>query len=359
MSASSSRSLRLSFKGDKPAKRKRRRDEGDRGEGSSRKRKEADVSDVEDVGGDEQAWVLAETLQDLTGPCFIMHQSEWTGDTHCVAVEPNRQRIEAGLVVPSTDAALVRAKEELAAANPDPRIAIMAQAMAEHPDKFPPEPGQPSGMAPISTPIVGDPTLLPTSVHHVWVVNQIRQRGADEALCTFKSAQGRFLGAERSGGVRADQEARGPQELWEVGRASGGFWTIYSTTHHGYLGFDNDAEGKRVVRSDRHDNHFEANLVIKVQWKHRHAARHPVDPNAAVRVQTNDPTAVLPGTRDQTVAREVETFRSRAGSQYVPANYGSSLSKEERRALRKAEKEGRLAEEMLDRRSKLKSDKYA
>ncbi len=103
-------------------------------------------------------------------------------------------------------------------------------------------------------------------------------------------------------------------------------------------------------------------LEHQVQWKHRHAARHASDDADAQglrRTKANDPTALQHNARDQVISQELDTLRSRAGAQYMPSNYGASMSKEERRALRKAQKEGRLAEEMLDRRTKLKSDKYA
>lgn len=320
MSSSKGKSLRLSFKGDKPKKRKRSLEKDS---SSSRKRKSAaDGSDVEDVGGDEQAWVPVETEQDLTGPCFIFHRDVG----RCLAFQPTLQSVEAAAVETAI-----------------PDAGLLAEGLGEDLDG-----------AQIVTDSAPD-DAVPTSVHHVWIATKVP--GSSPARFTFKSAESKFLGADKTGLLRANMEARGPQEEWSA-TPSQGRWMLRSV-HNGYLGLDQVEGGKTVVRADCDEGDPEARWSIKVQWKHRHAARHAADPKGLLRTKANDPTAVTMGTRDQVVAQELETFKSRAGTQYLPTNYGSSLSKEERRALRKAEKEGRLAEEMLDRRSRLKSDKYA
>lgn len=319
MSSSKGKSLRLGFKGDKPQKRKRK---SDKDAASSRRRKVGDGSDVEDVGGDEQAWVPAETEQDLTGPCFIFQRDA----RRCVAFQPTLQSVEAAVVETSI-----------------PDAGLLAEGLAEELE----------GAQIVTDPAAHD--AVPTSVHHVWIATRVP--GSSPARFTFKSAESKFLGADKTGLLRANMEARGPQEEWTA-TPSQGRWTLRSV-HGGYMGLDQVEGGKTVVRADSDADDPEAGWSIKVQWKHRHAARHAADPKDLLRTKANDPTAVQLGTRDQVIAQELETFKSRAGTQYLPTNYGSSLSKEERKALRKAEKEGRLAEEMLDRRSRLKSDKYA
>lgn len=325
MSSSKGKSLRLSFKGEsKPKKRKR----VDRGGGTS-SRKRTEGSDVEDVGGDEQAWVAAESATDLTGPCFLFHSS------HCVAFQPTLQSVEAAAVVPL----------EAQAAEDHAKLLATDPTLAEQLD----------GAEIVTAPTTHDANVTPTSVYHVWVATKVP--GSSPARYTFKSAEGKFLGADKTGSLRANMEARGPQEEWTASPSTEGKWRLRSV-HNGYLGLDEVAGGKVVVRADCDAHDREAEWCVKVQWKHRHAARHAADPSGLTRTKANDPTALQLRTRDEVVARELETFKSRAGSQYLPSNY-ASMSKDERRALRRAEKEGRLAEEMLDRRSKLKSDKYA
>ncbi|KAJ9479783.1 putative actin-bundling protein [Pseudozyma hubeiensis] len=342
MGETKAKSLRLSFKGDKPKKRKRTSHKHDHGESSSRKRKAGDASDVEDVGGDEQAWVAVETEQDLSGPCFLFRQQQSESSTaaYCVAFQPTLQSVEAALLLPSTEESAFQDRADLVAT--DPKLAEELEGAEIVHD------AGPSSSSARST---------PTSVYQVWIATKV-PGSSSPARFTFKSAEGKFLGADKSGLLRASMEARGPQEEWTIDPTGHGSWKLRSV-HNRYLGLDQVAGGKTVVRAVCDATDKEAIWQIKVQWKHRHAARHADDPKGMHRTKANDPTAVQLGLRDQVVAQELETFKSRAGSRYLPSDYATSLSKEERRALRKAEKEGRLAEEMLDRRSKLKSDKYA
>lgn len=342
MSAPKAKSLRLSFKGDKPKKRKRSSTKHDHGSlSSSRKRKAGSASDVEDVGGDEQAWVRVESERDLNGPCFLFQRrSETAAAAHCVAFQPTLQSVEAAAILPGSDHSVIQDRAGLLAF--DPKLAEELEEAQIVPD------------AGSSNDITG---LIPTSVYQVWIATKV-PGSSEPARFTFKSAEGKFLGADKSGLLRARIEARGPQEEWTLEASGNGVWKLRSV-HNRYLGSDQVAGGRTVVRADCEHADSEAIWNIKVQWKHRHAARHPGDPKSTSRTKANDPTALRIDPRDQVIAQELETFKSRAGSQYLPSNYASSLSKEERRALRKAEKEGRLAEEMLDRRSKLKSDKYA
>lgn len=342
MSAPKAKSLRLSFKGDKPKKRKRSsKHEHGEASSSSRKRKAGDASDVEDVGGDEQAWVAVDSEQDLSGPCFLFQQdhSGSAAVSHCVAFQPTLQSVEAALVLPGTDEAGVQDRADLFAS--DPRLAEELEG-AEIVEAGPSNDTR---------------SPVPNSVYQVWIATKV-PGSSSPIRFTFKSAEGKFLGADKSGLVRASMEARGPQEEWTLEAADRGTWKLRSV-HDRYLGLDQIAGGRTVVRADCDAADSEAVWSIKVQWKHRHAARHAGDSQGRHRTKANDPTAVQLGSRDHVVAQELETFKSRAGSRYLPSDYASSLSKDERRALRKAEKEGRLAEEMLDRRSKLKSDKYA
>ncbi|SPO24985.1 uncharacterized protein UTRI_01496_B [Ustilago trichophora] len=339
MSATPGKSLRLSFKGDKPKKRKK----SSHGQTSSHKRKanHQDGSDVEDVGGNEQAWVPVESSLDLSGPCFIFHHRSnchSSSPRRCLAFQPTLQSVEAAPVLPESDESTIADRAGLLASDPKLAEELEGAEIVESAEQ--------------------EPRMEPQSVYQVWVATKV-PGSSSPVRFTFKSAEGKFLGADKNGLLKAAMEARGPQEEWTLETSGDGTWLLRSV-HNRYLALDQVAGGKTVVRADAERTDDEtARWIIKVQWKHRHAARHSADTKSTQRSRTNDPTAVQLGTRDQVVAQELETFRSRAGSHYLPSNYGSSLSKEERRALRKAEKEGRLAEEMLDRRSKLKSDKYA
>ncbi|KAJ1033683.1 hypothetical protein NDA13_001665 [Ustilago tritici] len=353
MSGPSGKNLRLSFKGDKPKKRKRSGEKYSNGEASSssQKRKAGrDVtSDVEDVGGDEQAWVAVESELDLTGPCFIFRKAlrELTAPFYCVAFQPSLQSVEAATILPGSDA--ITTDED--------RVTLLASN-----PKFAEELEDAEIVPSAESSGIDTATITPQSVYQVWVATKV-PGSSSPAHFTFKSAEGKFLGADKIGSLQTSMAARGPQEEWTLERsldASGQVkWSLRSV-HNRYLALDQVAGGKTVVRADADSAQDEtAQWALRVQWKHRHAARHLAQSTGSYRSKANDPTVVALNARDQVLAQELETFRSRAGSQYLPSDYASSLSKEERRALRKAQKQGRLAEEMLDRRSKMKSDKYA
>lgn len=358
MSAAKGKSLRLSFKGEAPKKRKRSHESSSGSRRHKTGRSHADrggISDVEDVGGDEQAWVSVESELDLSGPCFIFTRSrlEPHAALHSVAFQPTLQSVEAAAVLPASGLA---SNDDIATLHAsDPRLAEELEGAEIVPSN------ESLGM--------DTDTITPQSVYQVWVATKV-PGSESPARFTFKSAEGKFLGADKHGTLRASMEARGPQEEWTLKTAAGPSgqrqWMLRSV-HGQYLALDQVAGGKTVVRADAERSEASSEDAsalwnIKVQWKHRHAARHAsgdADAQGLRRTKANDPTALQHNARDQVISQELDTLRSRAGAQYMPSNYGASMSKEERRALRKAQKEGRLAEEMLDRRTKLKSDKYA
>ncbi|SNX82264.1 uncharacterized protein MEPE_00970 [Melanopsichium pennsylvanicum] len=347
MSAPKGKSLRLSFKGEKSKKRKRHDKHADSSSSSRKSKAGQEASDVEDVGGDEQAWVAVESELDLNGPCFIFQQSqtESSARVYCVAFQPTLQSLEAAPVILPDSGATTTEGDRIELLASDPKLAEELK-------------GAEIVFSAESADADSSSSIIPQSVYQVWVATKV-PGSVSPVRFTFKSAEGKFLGADRDGLLKASMEARGPQEEWILEPSGRGAWMLRSV-HNRYLGLDIVAGGKTVVRADSEQNDSKSTFHIKVQWKHRHTARHSSDPKALHRsTKPNDPTALQLDTRDQVIAQELETFKSRAGSQYLPSNYGSSLSKQERRALRKAEKQGRLAEEMLDRRSRLKSDKYA
>lgn len=170
MSAPKAKSLRLSFKGDKPKKRKRSTDKHSLSESSSssRKRKAGDASDVEDVGGDEQAWVAVETEQDLSGPCFLFQQQQREAPPHCVAFQPTLQSVEAALILPNTDESAFGDRADLLASDPN---------LAEELEGAEIVPAESSSSS------VG--SLVPTSVYQVWIATKVPGSSSPTRI-TFK-----------------------------------------------------------------------------------------------------------------------------------------------------------------------------
>ncbi len=208
----------------------------------------------------------------------------------------------------------------------------------------------------------------PTSVHQVFVASRVA--GTD--AWNLKSAEGRYLGlvsspssAKSEDGapaltaVNAQAEARGPNEAWflerVVGLGGSCAGIALRSAAGGYLQLDEVAGGKVVVRADgTGPSAGECAWQVKVQWKHRHAARKehlhagPTLSGSGLK-QAYDPAADL----GSGAAALGKLNRSRLGL------IGGKQVDISNRGLAKAAKEGRLAEEMLERRIKAKSDRYA
>ncbi|KAK0544529.1 hypothetical protein OC846_006043 [Tilletia horrida] len=348
----SGKSMRLSFKGDKPIKKKRKsKPSGDDQTDTKGKRKASDldgdvISDVDDVGGDEQAWVSAERPTDIQGPTFLYHQPSGSSTPYALGVNTTTQRVE---LIPCATAG----------AGGDLDVNFITDADG-------------------TSAAVGAIEITPTSVYQVFVAN--RQPGSDK--WTFRSAEGKFLSADKLGQVSAAAEARGPQEEWDVlthdkaisaldgedVKPAPSPWSenpssLYLRSMHGlFLGIDEVAGGKLVVRADSDNPSQSERWEVKLQWKFRHEARERErDSGALVRKKVKGfDSGGGSGTSAMSakLADEHAYMRSRVaitGGRVL--QLGSSAS--DRKALKEAEREGRLAEAMLDRREKIKSDRYA
>ncbi|WFD43997.1 hypothetical protein MPSI1_002662 [Malassezia psittaci] len=203
--------------------------------------------------------------------------------------------------------------------------------------------------------------LAPLHVHQVWIANKLS--GLEK--WTLKSAPGTFLASDRYGSVTATNEARGPQEEWavklvEVAHARTSEDPLpdhivigprrgiaFQSPQGKWLALDQESsEGKkRTVRADASEIDDSCVWEVSVQWKYRHAIRHAQ--RAAKKIAKLNSGSILD---------EERISRSRQGW-----NAGSKvrLATGDRRELEQAKREGRLSEAMLDRRQKLKSDKYA
>ena len=116
----------------------------------------------------------------------------------------------------------------------------------------------------------------------------------------------------------------------------------FQSKHGGWLATDDTSEQrKRLVRADATDVSSACVWDIRVQWRFRHACR-----KAKRGVSTSGSASLVD---------EAQLARSRQGWTAGAAHHVPPAS---RRDLLRAQREGRLAEAMLDRRSQLKSDKY-
>ncbi|PWN52862.1 hypothetical protein IE53DRAFT_311301 [Violaceomyces palustris] len=287
----SAKSMRLKFKGEKKRSSKDHGDHG-AGGGGKRRRLENEESDVEEV-----AWVNVENDYDISGPTFIYHSE---GDF--------KQRILAY------------------------NTTLSALELCTFSDKLPTQ-----------TEIDGEVVqvvqqeITPQSVHQVWVANRI----PGSKKWTFKSAESKFLSCDKFGHVTADSDARGPREEWETtNRLVAEKGLALRSYYGGYLTVDQVAGGKMVIRADTETVGESEMWKMKVQWKYRHQSRN-VTLDRVKRHKAGDAA----GKRGEVL--DEEKLMQAWGSRGV-AEMG------DKKSLRKAMKEGRLAEAMLDRREKMK-----
>ena len=309
------KSMRLTFKGDAPKRKRPKTTEGR----SKRRVQEGAESDVESVGGDEQAWVPAEEPAEMSGPTFL-HQAA-DGGAAALTFNATMGKVDVSHVAP-------------------PALPGDEAALAD-------------GALVVAT------EITPQSVHQVWVATQMPMTNS----WTLKSTQGTFLSCDRYGGVHADSEARGPQEEWTLKRVESAIAHpadaplpsdtvlgvrrgIALQSHYGgWLALETTDEGKRSVRADATELGDACVWDASVQWKFRHAVR------ATRRAARRDAPAGAPDVLD-----EERLSRSRPGWN---AGTRAHTAVGPRSELLRAQREGRLSEAMLDRRAALKSDKYA
>ncbi|PWN25524.1 hypothetical protein BDZ90DRAFT_281347 [Jaminaea rosea] len=342
-------SMRLHFKGDKPDKKKKKRshrhEDEDRGEGSSRRRKskrdenDSAESDVEDVGGDETAWVLAQRPEDLTGPLLLYQRLTSSSRLIAVTLNPTITRMDLSTLPPPPS--LSTSLADL------PPEAVEGATIVDSAEGVATGDGS------------EDAGIGPSSMQQVLVANRVLDT-VDPPRFTLRTTQHRFVGADKHGAVLCSAEARGPQEEWAVVSAGYGSKLAFRNHVHGtYLSWDEIAGGKLVLRCDSQDLNGEGDAwSAKVQWKFRHNARKA---ERAREIGKGGLVGVGKKLRiDQGEVDEASLSKSRQGHSLGKVmTYSSGDARSDRKALKKAQKEGRAAEELLDRRVKMKSDKFA
>ncbi|KAI9603402.1 hypothetical protein KEM48_001382 [Puccinia striiformis f. sp. tritici PST-130] len=215
---------------------------------------------------------------------------------------------------------------------------------------------QPSLMNPISKvlaiPLSTDAleSLEPDDVNHVLVCTRVID---NHHKVTLRTANNRYLAADQLGAVSAQQEARGPQEEWI-------FEPIYDQTDST---IDEDRlkeDGLYALKSNLYSKYLSPthHLLIRMQAIELTKAKTRLTDERAKKGLTSHDnqsglTILKPGqSLHDLESNNVRQFQTRgAGRLQLPTQSKS--------ALKKAQKEGRLAEELLDRRSKIKSDRYA
>ncbi|EFI28349.1 hypothetical protein CC1G_13879 [Coprinopsis cinerea okayama7 len=178
----------------------------------------------------------------------------------------------------------------------------------------------------------------PTDVAQVWVVTRIA--GSTTVNLRTGTGEGKFLSCDKHGLVSADRDARGPQEEWTPVVFPDGM-VAFMNVYEKYLSVDEVAGGSLALRGDSEEVGFRERFWVKIQYKYKKEAHEEEKKRKE-------------GMGDPTQIDEASTNKL-----YQAWGAGRSvISKEDKKELKRAKKEGRLAEAMLDRRAKLKSDRF-
>ncbi|KAL1693364.1 FRG1-like family-domain-containing protein [Schizophyllum commune] len=176
----------------------------------------------------------------------------------------------------------------------------------------------------------------PTDVSQVWVTTRVA--GSPTINLRTGTGEGKFLSCDAHGIVAADRDARGPQEEWTPVIMSDGM-VAFQNVYEKYLSIDETAGGGIQLRGDSEEVGFNERFWVKIQNKYKQEA------HAEERKKKD--AAGPPEMDEHEINKLYQSFGGR-----------NALSAEHKKELKKAKKEGRLAEALLDLRSKLRSDRF-
>lgn len=223
------RATKLSFKGDKKTKKKRKLADYD-DETSSGKKARRDRKDDENP----DAWVFPDNPEEIRGPTFFFHPSE---PPVCITYDSTRRKITI---------------------NPLPKLETLESEANADPDNARPK-------------IL---SCTPTETSQVWVTTRVA--GSETINLRTGTGEGKFLGATVHGIVSADREARGPQEEWtpvilqpDSGAAG---MVAFQNIYEKYLSIDEAAGGVLQLRADSDSVGFSERFWVKIQGKYKKEA---------------------------------------------------------------------------------------
>ncbi|OBZ75912.1 Protein FRG1 [Grifola frondosa] len=179
----------------------------------------------------------------------------------------------------------------------------------------------------------------PTDVSQVWVTTRVA--GSPTINLRTGTGEGKFLSCDKHGLVSADREARGPQEEWTPVVFPDGM-VAFMNVYEKYLGIDEVAGGSLALRGDSEEVGFRERFWVKIQSKYKKEAHEEEKRKEGVVDDSNIDEA-----------NTNKMFQAWGAGRSIV-----SVEDKKRQALKRARKEGRLAEALLDRRAKLKSDRF-
>ncbi|KAI3610764.1 actin-bundling protein [Moniliophthora roreri] len=278
---------------------------GDKSSHKSKKRKREDDDIVagsssskrkaKEDNTDPETWVLPETPEEIRGPTWIIHPS----DPSWISVNFNSTTSRVVL------ASLDKDKDG--------------------------EEGEGKGLL----------DRTPTDVAQVWVTTRVA--GSPTINIRSGTGEGKFLSCDAHGIVSSDRDARGPQEEWTPIILPDGM-VAFQNIYEKYLGIDEVAGGTMQLRGDSDEVGFNERFWVKIQWKYKKEAGE------------ENKKKSLKDSGLEGVTRIDESGTNKLHQAWGAGR--SVVSAQDKKELKQAKKEGRLAEALLDRRSKLKSDRF-
>ncbi|THH10707.1 hypothetical protein EW145_g1155 [Phellinidium pouzarii] len=296
---------KLKFKGEKSKKKRKHADDNEgTGDGPSHRRRRGNAAADED----DEMWVRPDNPLEIRGPTFIFHPSD--PSSLCVTFDATRGRV----VLTSLD----KDKDK---------------------DKVKTEEGEDESNKEKAGGSEGALTETPTDVAQVWVSTRVAGSPTINLRTGVASAAGsgetKFLSCDDHGLVSAFREARGPQEEWTPIILPDGM-VAFQNVYEKFLGVDEVAGGTLALRGDAEEIGFNERFWVKVQSKYKKEAgeeeRKKKEGVSKVKIDE---------------AATNHTFQAWGAGRSVVSG-GDKLE------LKKAHKEGKLAEALLDRRAKLK-----
>ncbi|KXN92224.1 Protein FRG1 [Leucoagaricus sp. SymC.cos] len=173
----------------------------------------------------------------------------------------------------------------------------------------------------------------PTDIAQVWVTTRVA--GSSTINLRTGTGDGKFLSCDKYGLVSADRDARGPQEEWTPVIFPDGM-VAFMNVYEKYLSIDEVAGGSLQLRGDSEEAGFQERFWVKIQNKYKKEAHEE---------ERRRKEITAPPKIDESSTNRL--YQTWGAGKIV-------LSKEDKKELKQARKEGRLAEALLDRRSKLK-----
>ncbi|WWC92688.1 uncharacterized protein L201_007647 [Kwoniella dendrophila CBS 6074] len=323
MSSSGVVSKKLKFKGDKTKKKKRSHNHSGGG------------GDAEDelaalAAADPRGWVFPEHPMEINGPAFILLPSE---PLTCLAWDSTRQRVYAAPVdIPQT----------------------------------------PEGMNELSESEILQ-TIEPSDINHVWVISRL---SGSEDVISLRTSTGTFLTATPSGTLTATTPSRGPLEAFipqpftstskiePSSSSSAGFpeWSLQTQHNSKYLSASlptglsvGGSKLKAELRIDVDTPGSHEKIRIKCQREFVYKAKLQLEQSKEGSTSVSKKRFLDGGPNEGSMEDELK--RNRESQTWGGGR--TIVSEKDRRDLKKARKEGKLGEAMLDRRAALKSDRYA